>query len=106
MTDAMQVQLLLGEDYCITLTELSASSGFSDVELTELVELGALPARADPAGWLFAASSLELARTAQQLRADFDLSLPGVALLLAYRDRVQDLEQRLRDIECLLPRLP
>ncbi len=104
MTDAIQVQLLVGEDYCVTLAELAASSGFSDTELNELVELGALPARADPAGWLFAARCLELARTAQQLRADFDLSLPGVALLLAYRDRVQELEQRLRDIECLLPR--
>ena len=104
MTDAIQVQLLVGEDYCVTLAELAASSGFNDTELNELVELGALPARADPAGWLFAARCLELARTAQQLRADFDLSLPGVALLLAYRDRVQELEQRLRDIECLLPR--
>lgn len=104
MTDTIQVQLLLGEDYCVTLAELSASSGFSDAELTELVDLGALPARAEASGWLFAARSLELARTAQQLRADFDLSLPGVALLLAYRDRVQELERRLRDIECLLPR--
>lgn len=106
MTDAIQVQLPLGEDYCVTLAELSASSGFSDSELHELVDLGALPARADAAGWLFAARCLELARTAQQLRADFDLSLPGVALLLAYHERVRELERRLRDVECLLPRLP
>ena len=104
MTDEIQVQMLLGENFCVTISELASSSGFSHAELHELVELGALPARAEPSGWLFAAHCLELARAAQQLRADFDLSLPGVALLLAYRERVHELEQRLRDVECLLPR--
>jgi len=105
MTDEIQVQLLLGENYCVTLAELAASSGFSDAELHELVELGALPARREPEGWMFAAHCLELARAARRLRADFDLSLPGVALLLAYRERVHELEQQLRDVECLLPRI-
>lgn len=104
MTDDVHVQLLLGENYCVTLAELAASSGFNDVELHELIELGALPARQEPTGWVFAAHCLELARAARQLRADFDLSLPGVALVLAYRERVHELEQQLRDVECLLPR--
>ena len=99
MPDKIEVQVLLGQDYCVTSAELAASSGFSHAELRELVELGALEAREDTTGWLFTARCMELARTAQQLRADFELSLPGIALL-------RELEQRLRDVECLLPRSP
>lgn len=106
MADEIEAQVLLHHSFCITLSELVHSSGFSDSELRELVELGALDAREEANGWLFAAHSLELARTGHRLREDFDLSLPGVALLLAYRERVHELEQRLRDLECQLPRVP
>lgn len=103
MPDDIEAQVLLSQDYCVALVELAANSGFSPAELQELVELGALDAREDETGWRFTAQCVELARTAQQLRADFELSLPEVALLLAYRERVRELEQRLRDVECLLP---
>ena len=106
MADEIEAQVLQHHSFCITLNELVRRSGFTDSELQELVELGALDMREDASGWLFPTYALESACTGHRLRDDFDLSLPGVALLLAYRERVRELEQRLRDLECQLPRVP
>lgn len=106
MAQEIEAQVLQHHSFCITLSELVRRSGFTDSELHELVELGALDVREDAGGWLFPTHALESARTGHRLRDDFDLSLPGVALLLAYRERVHELEQRLRDLECQLPHAP
>lgn len=102
--ERVQAEFLLQHDYCVTLTQLAQTSGLSAGELQELQELGALAARETDSGWLFAADCLALTRIAQRLRHDFDLSLPGIALALAYRQRIAELEQRLRAMECELPR--
>lgn len=96
--------LLLNEVTLVTLTELAESSGLTTVEIRELVELGAFEPRTEGAEWLFTARSIELARAAHRLRAAFDLSAPGIALVLAYVERIRELEQRLRELECQLPR--
>jgi len=96
--------LVLNEVTLVTLTELAESSGLSTVEIRELVELGAFEPRAEGPEWLFTARSIELARTARRLRADFELSTPGLALVLAYVERIRELERRLHELECQLPR--
>lgn len=95
--------LLLNEVMRVTLTELELSSGLTRVEIRELVDLGAFEPEVAEPEWLFAAQAIDLARTAQWLIANFELSLPGVALALAYRERIRELERRLRDLECQLP---
>lgn len=99
----MEAELLLQHDYCLTLEQLAQASGLSVDELHELTELGALSVRAGDGGWLFASDCLAQARVARRLREDFELSLAGVALVLAYRERISDLEQRLRALACELP---
>lgn len=99
----MEAEFLLQHDYCLTPQQLAQASGLSVDELRELTELGALAARAGESGWLFASDCLAQARVARRLREDFELSLAGVALVLAYRDRIADLEQRLRTLVCELP---
>lgn len=95
--------LLLNEFTLVSLTEVVSSSGLSAHEIEELVELGVLEPRprrgAEPA---FAAHSIELARVARRLQLDFELPLEGVALVLAYRERMRELEARLRVLESLL----
>lgn len=96
--------LVLNEVTLVTLAELAESSGLTTLEIRELVELGAFEPRVEGAEWLFTAQSIELARTACRLRADFELSTPALALVLAYVERVRELERRLRELECQLPR--
>lgn len=96
--------LVLNELTLVTLTELSESSGLTTIEIRELVELGAFEPQAEEPEWLFTARSIELARTARRLRTDFELNAAGVALVLAYVERIHELERRLRELECQLPR--
>jgi chaperone modulatory protein CbpM len=90
----------------IVLLELETATGLTRAEIVELVEVGVLaPQGAGPEDWRFAEDALALAREAARLRAAFDLSAPGIALLFAYRERLAELEQRIRELECRLPRL-
>lgn len=97
------IGLVLDEVTFISLSELAESSGLTAVEIRELVELGAFEPRTEGPEWLFPATTIELARTARRLRADFELSPPGLALVLAYVERIRELERRLHELECQLP---
>ena len=97
-------ELLLSDLAVISFTEICTASGLSAEEFEELIELGTCePCRQEGGERFFPASTIELARTARQLRVDFELPLAGVALVLAYRDRIRELEERLRELECRLP---
>ena len=81
----------------IPLSELADLSGLSEAEVLELVEYGALaPAEAAGEQWLFAVRSITVARTARRLGEEFALEPHAVALLLAYLDRIRELEAQLR----------
>lgn len=41
---------------------------------------------------------------AARLRQDFELDSGGIALVLSLLDRIDDLERRLHDLQCQLPR--
>lgn len=89
----------------ILLAEFESASGLTRAEIVELVEHGIFaPAGKTSDEWAFHESALTLARVAARLRADFDLPPASLALLLAYRERMLELERRVRELECLLPR--
>jgi len=89
----------------IVLLELESASGLTRAEIVELVEYGVFaPQGPAPDEWRFPETALALARDAARLRAAFDLSAPGLALLIAYRERLAELERRIRELECRLPR--
>jgi chaperone modulatory protein CbpM len=89
----------------IAVEELLAASGLGHAELIELVELGVFdPRGTDPAAWRFSSGAIWLGRRAARLRDDFGLNPPGMALALAYLERIDELERRLREIECQLLR--
>jgi chaperone modulatory protein CbpM len=90
--------LLLDDETLLAADELLAASGLARQELVELVEFGVL----EPAGapWTFSTRALWLARRAVRLRDDFGLNAAGMALALAYLERIDDLERRVRALEC------
>jgi len=89
----------------IVLLELESASGLTRAEIVELVEYGVFAPQGErPEDWRFPEDVLTLARDAARLRAGFDLSAPGLALLVAYRERLAELERRIRELECRLPR--
>jgi chaperone modulatory protein CbpM len=101
MTD--ELILLLDDARRISLAELVAASGYSAAELCELVTLGALAAEGLEPEWQFSAQCIEIARTARRLQIDFEIGLPAVALVLAYHERVRELELQLQALACRLP---
>lgn len=89
----------------VVLLELESVSGLTRAEIVELVEYGVFAPQGErPEDWRFPEDALSLAREAARLRAAFDLGAPGLALLIAYRERLAELERRIRELECRLPR--
>lgn len=75
-------------------------------EIEELVEYGGLVPLAAPAegGLRFSGGCIAPLREATRLRADFDLDLFTVSLLLPYLQRIEDLQHQLRELQAQLPR--
>ena len=93
------------EDRRLALRDLAELSGLSEAEVLELVEYGALIPADDQAGQrMFGVQSITIARTAHRLREDFELEPRSVSLLLAYLDRIRELEAQLRSLRAQLPR--
>ena len=105
MTSEHSDAALPGEYSHLPLRDLADLSGLSEAEVLELVEYGALAPEHQAAGqWAFSVRSITIARTARRLREDFELEVHGVALLLAYLDRIHDLEAQLCALRAQLPR--
>ena len=89
----------------IVFAEFESASGLTRTEIVELVEYGVFtPAGSGVEEWAFPESALEMARIAARLREDFELAPHSLALVLAYRERMLELERRVRELECRLPR--
>ncbi|GAB3478577.1 chaperone modulator CbpM [Polaromonas eurypsychrophila] len=94
----------LDERETVSLTELCSVCEISATELNELIEYGALvPLEADRPAQIFSAHSITQLRTAVKLRADFDLDLFAVAMLLGYLNRIEALERQVRSLQSHLP---
>lgn len=93
---------ILDDERRVALDEIVAASGLARGEVLELVEIGAFEASGGPGAWSFSARAIVQARRAARLREDFDLNVSGMALALAYVERIESLERRLRELECQL----
>jgi chaperone modulatory protein CbpM len=88
----------------IGLDELLRASGLAREEVTELVEYGVFEAHGARSAWTFASRSIVVARRAARLRSDFGLDMHALALVLAYAERIEALERRIRELECSIAR--
>jgi chaperone modulatory protein CbpM len=96
--------LFLDETGAISIAQLVEQSGLSESELQELVDCGALMPRDIAARtWMFGSRSIVTARTARRLRDEFALDdVHAMAIVLRLRERIDALEQELRQLRALL----
>lgn len=81
----------LGEGDWLDAAELARACQVESAYVEQLVDEGLLaPAQTAPA-WRFGSDELSRLRRIQRLRADFDASLPAVALMLDLLDEVERL---------------
>src|SRR5262245_61757067 len=99
----------LDDAVTITVDRMMTLSGLSRDELIALVEHGAFGGAFDDPlndavieGWRFAGRSALLARRAMQLRRAFELDVDATSLLIGLLDRMDELQRRVRELECLL----
>ena len=95
----------LDESGEVTLIELAECSGFTEPELRELIDIGALePLDPNASDWRFGAHCISAARTARRLRSDFELDPPALALVLSLLDRMRELESEVEQAHARLAR--
>lgn len=88
----------------ITLSELSDCCGMSEAELDELVDYCALvPATPINQQRAFSAHWVAPLRSVSKMRADFDLDIFTVAILLGNLNRIEALERQVHSLQALLP---
>lgn len=89
----------------VTIGDLSESCRLPQEVLRELVEYGALRPRDPGSGdWCFSAECVVTLRTAARLGADLELETPAMALVLAFLERIERLEARIRSLDAELSR--
>jgi chaperone modulatory protein CbpM len=94
----------LTEDHVFSLAELAELSGLPESELRELVDYGAVtPINPESSPWVFSGKCLLTVRTACRLRISFDLESHSVALMVTLLERIEGLEERVRDLRAQLP---
>lgn len=81
--------------------EVVHMTGLSAPEVAELCARGLLPA---DAGGRLPAQVIAAGRRAARLRDAFELDLAGMALAVSLLSRIEELEARINEISCNLPR--
>jgi len=88
----------------LSLAELAGLSGLAEAELRELMEYGVfVPVEPQAEPPVFHTDCIVTARAACRLRSDFELDVPGLALVLTLLGRIHDLEAQLRELDAHLP---
>jgi len=80
------------EDYCLSLQQLCHSATAEPEFILQLVEYEVLLPQGDQDdNWQFQADDLARLRRAQRLMRDFELNLPGLALVMQLLDELAEL---------------
>jgi chaperone modulatory protein CbpM len=99
MADSYGTQInviVVEEEIVLTLNELCRASGSDTTQVFALVGEGVLePSGTGPLDWIFDGPSLRTARTALRLARDFELGVPGVAMVLELLEQIKGLKDRL-----------
>lgn len=84
------------EHSLLTLSDLSSAAGVHPDLVEQFVSYGLLEPVSGSAGTLlFAASAVERLECIVRLRRDLGINLPGIAVILEMRDRLQALQREL-----------
>jgi chaperone modulatory protein CbpM len=98
MNIVVSESIRLDESGVCSIEHLAELSGLSLAELHDLVESGVIePVQESAEPFLFYLRYVVTAKTARRLRDDFELDRRGVAVALTLLDRIERLEQELRN---------
>lgn len=87
----------------VSIIELAECCGLSESDLRELVEIGALsPADVEAVEWTFSADCVMRVRRAVRLQRELELDPPMLSVLLAFLERIDALEERVRELSAQL----
>src|SRR6187455_3873473 len=86
----------------ISIVELADCAGLSEAEVRELVEFGAL-SPSDATRWTFSSTCVARVRSAARLRQDLELDTAAFALVVAFLERIDDLEARVKALSATVP---
>lgn len=89
----------------ISSADMLAQSGLQLEELIDLVEQGAFGLELTGTvveEWRFVGRYAHLARRAVSLRQSFELDSNATSLLIGLLERIDELQRRVRDLECRL----
>ena len=89
----------LDTQHSVDQPELARMCALGEGEIDELVDYGVLAPLADQPARLFHAAVVPPLREAARLRADLDLDLFTMSLLLRYLQRIMQLEHQLRALQ-------
>ena len=91
----------------VSFGELVQLSGFSEAEIHEMVEYGALvptgPGEVLSTQWTFSGECVPAIQAAGRLRADFGLDTNALTVALKLLDRIRLLEADLRALRAQIP---
>ena len=94
------VGIVIDADTTLTLAQLCRTCSVHADYVIELVEEGVIqPVGGEITQWSFPGLSIQRTRKAQRLQTDLGINLAGVAVILELLDDVDDLHQRLRDVD-------
>lgn len=106
--DVYEAEFFHYEERTVSFAELTEVSGLGAEIVEELIEFGVFePEEGEsPTSWVFSSHAVTIARNACRLKLDFDLKPAGIAIALAYQERIKELKERVRELECELMRWP
>jgi chaperone modulatory protein CbpM len=103
MTSETEV-LWLDDHQVVSLGEMVRFSGLSEVEIRELVQLGAIPLHAgSDDSYIFSARVVTVARQASRLRHELELDTHATSVALRLLERVRELESEISRLRVQLP---
>jgi len=89
--------VVVEDEVTFSLTQLCQASGAEAEQVIVLVQEGVLtPRGSGPQDWQFQGPSLPRTRQALRLASDFEIGLPGAALVMDLLDEIKALRARLR----------
>ena len=94
----------LDDSQRVTIDDLMAMSGLSEVDVVELIDAGALtPTDTQAATWTFSAECVVTVRKASRLRQDMELDIHALALALKLLEQIRLLEAELSQLRAQQP---
>jgi MerR HTH family regulatory protein len=87
----------------LRIEQLVEASGLSEADVRELIEYGVFQPIGGVEEWRFEGTALVLGRRLARLQQAFELQAPGLALVHAFIERIDALEQEMRAMACERP---